>query len=337
MPPPLRAPYSVLLGARATAKGTAQNMEGRIPELSFADYTQGQPGRRAAFSDALGRALQRYGFVILRDHPVPAPLLEGANQLTAALFAQDEATKRRHLGRTRGYAPFGIEHAKDRAEPDLKEFWQIGPEHAGPRASMPANLWPDSPAGFRPTLLALFEALQATGQRVLEALTPGLGLDRGFFERMLTQRNSVLRLLHYPPLASEVPPGSIRSAPHEDINLFTLLAAPQGPGLEVLGRDGHWLPILSQPHHLIVNAGDMLARLTNDVIPAVTHRVVNPVDASQSRYSMPFFMHPDPDVTLSCIESCVGAGARYPDITAGAFLEQRLQEIGLLVKDRENE
>ena len=305
-------------------------MERRIPELSFADYTQGQPGRRAAFTDALARALQQYGFIILRDHPVPAALLERANLLAAALFAQPEATKRRYIGGTRGYAPFGIEHAKDRAEPDLKEFWQIGPEHAEARDSIPANLWPDSPAGFRPTFLALFEALQDTGQRVLEALTPGLGLDRGFFERLLTQRNSVLRLLHYPPLSSEVPRGSIRSAPHEDINLFTLLAAPQGPGLEVLGRDGHWLPVLSQPHHLIVNAGDMLARLTNDVIPAVTHRVVNPVDASQSRYSMPFFMHPNPDVTLSCIESCIGAGAKYPEISAGAFLEQRLREIGLL-------
>ena len=305
-------------------------MERGIPELSFADYARGKPGSRTEFTDALTRALQQYGFIILRDHPVPAPLLERANQLATALFAQDEATKRRHMGGTRGYAPFGIEHAKDRAEPDLKEFWQIGPEHGGERDASPANLWPDSPAGFRPAFLALFDALQDTGQRMLEALTPGLNLDHNFFARMLTQRNSVLRLLHYPPVASEIPRGSIRSAPHEDINLFTLLVAPQGTGLEVLDRDGRWLPVLSQPHHLIMNAGDMLARLTNDVIPAVTHRVVNPVDSNRSRYSMPFFMHPNPDVTLSCIESCIGSGAKYPDITAGAFLEQRLQEIGLL-------
>ena len=304
-------------------------MERRIPELSFADYAQGSPGRRAEFTDALTRALQQYGFIILRDHPVPAALLERVNQLTTALFAQDEATKRRYIGGTRGYAPFGTEHAKDRAEPDLKEFWQIGSEHAAPRDCGPANLWPDSPAGFRPTLLALFDALQDTGQRILEALAPGLDLDRSFFERLLTQRNSVLRLLHYPPVSNEVPRGSIRSAPHEDINLFTLLVAPRGSGLEVLDRDGHWLPVLSQPHHLIVNAGDMLARLTNDIIPAVTHRVVNPVGTNHSRYSMPFLMHPNPDVTLSCIESCIGAGAKYPNVTAGAFLEQRMQEIGL--------
>ncbi len=307
-------------------------MERRIPVLRFADYTQGQSGRREAFMDALLGGLQDYGFIILREHPVPAPLLEHAYHLSAAFFAQTEATKRRYLGGPRGYAPFGLEHAKDRAQPDLKEFWQLGPERAAPTRASPANLWPDSPAGFRQTFLALFDVLQNTGRLILEALAPGLGLPRGYFESLLTERNSVLRLLHYPPISTDVPDGSLRSAPHEDINLLTLLVAPEGPGLEILDRDGRWLPIPSQPHDLIVDAGDMLARMSNDVIPATTHRVVNPSGSSLSRYSMPFFMHPDPDVVLTCMRSCIGAGAKYADITAGAFLEQRLREIGLLTE-----
>jgi isopenicillin N synthase-like dioxygenase len=113
-------------------KLAAHNMERRIPELRFADYTQGQPGRREAFTQALMRGLRQYGFIVLRDHPVPAALLEQAYRLIAALFAQTETTKRRYIGGPRGYAPFGIEHAKDRAEPDLKEFWQMGPEHYDP-------------------------------------------------------------------------------------------------------------------------------------------------------------------------------------------------------------
>jgi isopenicillin N synthase-like dioxygenase len=303
-------------------------MERRIPELRFADYTHGTPTRRAAFSDALVRGLQHYGFVILREHPVPALVLENAYELTAAFFAQTEAIKRRYIGGARGYAPFGLEHAKDRAEPDLKEFWQMGSE---------SNLWPDAPAGFRPTFLALFAALQETGRLVLEALTPGLGLPRNYFEPLLTQRNSVLRLLHYPPVADDVAPGSVRSAPHEDINLITLLAAPQGPGLEVLDRDGRWLDVPSPPHDIIVDTGDMLARMTNDVLPAVTHRVVNPTGANHSRYSMPFFMHPNPDVVLRSVDSCLGSGAKYPDLTAGEFLEQRLREIGLQPSRRHHE
>ncbi len=83
-------------------------------------------------------------------------------------------------------------------------------------------------------------------------------------------------------------------------------------------------------NNLIVDSGDMLARMTNDVIPATTHRVVNPAGANVSRYSMPFFMHPRSEVSLRCLPSCRGAGVRYPEITAGAFLEQRLREIGLI-------
>jgi isopenicillin N synthase-like dioxygenase len=314
----------------AADKGAAQNMQRRIPELRFADYTGGEPGRREAFIHALMRGLQDYGFIVLQRHPVPAPLLEHAYQLIAAFFAQTEATKRRYIGGARGYVPFGIEHAKDCAEPDLKEFWQIGPERAAPIHSSPSNLWPDSPAEFRLTFLALFDALQDTGRLILEALTPGLGLPRSYFEPLLTERNSVLRLLHYPPIPTDVPDRSLRSAPHEDINLLTLLVAPEGPGLEILDRDGRWLPVPSQPHHLIVDAGDMLARMTNDVIPATTHRVVNPSGINRSRYSLPFFMHPNSDVVLTCMQSCIGAGAKYADITAGAFLEHRLREIGLL-------
>jgi len=305
-------------------------MERRIPDLRFADYTLGQPRKREAFTAALTRGLQQYGFIILRDHPVPARLLEHAHHLIAAFFAQPESIKRRYIGGPRGYAPLGSEHAKDRTEPDLKEFWQIGPERAAPIQPSPTNLWPDSPAGFKQTFLALFDSLQDTGRLVLEALTPGLGLPRSYFEPLLTERNSVLRLLHYPPISTDVPRGSLRAAPHEDINLITLLVAPGGPGLEVLDRDGLWLPVPSRPHDLIVDAGDMLARMTNDVIPATTHRVVNPLATNRSRYAMPFFMHPNANVVLRCVESCVGAGAKYAEITAGAFLEQRLQEIGLL-------
>jgi isopenicillin N synthase-like dioxygenase len=122
----------------------------------------------------------------------------------------------------------------------------------------------------------------------------------------------------------------LRAAPHEDINLITLLVAAQGPGLELLDRNGSWLPVTTSRNNLIVDAGDMLARMTNDIIPATTHRVVNPSGPNVSRYSMPFFMHPNSDVVLSCLPSCIGTGAKYPDITAGTFLAQRLREIGLI-------
>ena len=81
--------------------------------------------------------------------------------------------------------------------------------------------------------------------------------------------------------------------------------------------------------NLIIDGGDMLARLTNGIIPATTHRVINPAGPNVSRYSMPFFMHPSVDTSLACLPSCLGSGAKFPPISAGAFLEQRLAEIGL--------
>jgi len=307
-------------------------MQDRVPELSLADYLHGDAPVRNAFSTALMRGLQRYGFIILRDHMVAFGLIDEAYALAAEFFAQAEAAKRRYVAGPRGYAPLRTEHAKNQTVPDLKEFWQIGPEPmgngAGRSETAPPNIWPQSPAGFKETFLALFDALQETGRVILEALAPALAQPKEFFGALMRERNSVLRLLHYPPIAGDA--DGVRSAAHEDINLITLLLAPQGPGLELLDRDGRWLSVETSRNNLIVDSGDMLARMTNDVIPATTHRVVNPKVANVSRYSMPFFMHPDADVVLRCLPSCVGAGAKYEDIRAETFLEQRLREIGLI-------
>ncbi len=306
-------------------------MTGRVPELSLAAHTYGSPKDRAAFSRDLMRGLQAYGFIVLTDHGVPQRVLDDAYRLAEELFALPEATKRASAGGLRGYTPFGTEHAKGVATPDLKEFWQIGREDAKTPGdgTFPANVWPEQPAGFRATFRALYDALDAAGLTLLEALAPELGLPKNHFNAMVRSGNSILRLLHYPPIAGDVEPGAVRAAAHEDINFITLLVAAKGAGLELLDRDGTWLPVETDPKNLIVDSGDMLARLTNDVIPATTHRVVNPAGPNVSRYSMPFFMHPRDDVTLSCLPSCVGDGAKYPEITAGAFLAERLRDIGL--------
>ena len=310
-------------------------MANRVPELRLADYTSGTPDQRQAFCEQLLQGLQRYGFITLSGHPIRGELLEEAYRLSAAFFAQPEAVKREYAsGGTRGYIPFRTERAKNRSVPDLKEFWQIGPEDSGQPSSeiVPPNLWPAAPAGFKPTFLELFTALQDTGRIILEALTVGLELPRHFFDALLTERNSVLRLLHYPPIPADVDSDSVRAAAHEDINLLTLLVAAQGSGLELLDRDGQWLAVETERNNLIVDSGDMLARITNEVIPATTHRVVNPAGPNVSRYSMPFFMHPNADAVLSCLPSCIGGGAKYPDISAGMLLRQRLEEIGLVSK-----
>ncbi|MEO0850194.1 MAG: 2-oxoglutarate and iron-dependent oxygenase domain-containing protein [Pseudomonadota bacterium] len=307
----------------------------QVPELSLRQFQAGSPAERTAFTGALFAGLKDYGFVILKDHAIDPALLTRAYDLVAKLFALPVEEKLRcdsGDGGQRGYTAFGREHAKDSDQPDLKEFWHVGREFADdhPLATVyPPNLWPERPAGFRETLLALFGGLEAAGHTMLEALAPALDLPPTFFSQMAADGNSILRLLHYPPIADDAPAGAVRAAAHEDINLITLLVSANGAGLELLDRDGTWLAVETDPENLIVDAGDMLARITNGVIPATTHRVVNPAGPNVSRYSMPFFMHPHPDAILDCLPSCLGDGAKAPPVTADEFLKQRLREIGL--------
>jgi isopenicillin N synthase-like dioxygenase len=303
-----------------------------VPELSLKAFTHGDEPAREGFRRALFQGLQDYGFIILTDHNVPEPLLDRAYSLAEQLFAQPEAEKRTYAGGMRGYTPFGVEHAKDNALPDLKEFWQIGRERPAEAANdpiFPPNLWPAQPEGFRAAFTELFEALDETGRLLLQALAPSLQLPEHYFDPLVREGASLLRLLHYPPVPDDVPAGAVRAAAHEDINFLTILVAAKGAGLELLDRDGSWLPVVTEPKNLIVDSGDMLARMTNDVIPATTHRVVNPAGPNVSRYSMPFFMHPTLETSLEVLPSCVGAGAKHPPITAGAFLHERLKAIGL--------
>lgn len=309
----------------------------KVPELSLAAYTQGQDADKKKFIDDLYKGLVEYGFIVLVDHPISSELLNKAYALSEEFFDLPLETKKKYAlydnGFQRGYTPFGTEHAKDSPVADLKEFWHVGRNLAETHhyyKQYPKNIWPAEVKEFDKVFTQMHTGLENCADIILEALTLPLELDKTYFKKMTQDGNSILRLLHYPPLPPDRDPRSIRAAAHEDINLITILVSASASGLELKDRDGKWLAIESSPNALIVDSGDMLARITNEVIPSTTHRVVNPPNAKTSRYSMPFFMHPHPEAMLSCLPSCVGTGAKYPDILAEDFLHQRLREIGLM-------
>ena len=309
-----------------------RSMTRNVPELSLKAYTHGDAAQRAAFSDEMMRGLQEYGFFVLKDHGVSTELLARAYALAEKTFALPESIKLKYAAGMRGYTPFGVEHAKDSGRPDLKEFWQVGHEpspDAPADEPFPENVFPAEVPEVRDAFLDLFAALNETGITLLQALAPKLGLEEHFFDDKVRYGTSLLRVLHYPPLAEGMDPNAVRSAAHEDINFMTIMVAAKGAGLELLDRDGTWLPVVTEPTNLIVDSGDMLARMTNGVIPATTHRVVNPTGPNVSRYSMPFFMHPTLATSLEVLPSCVGEGAKFEPVTAGEFLDERLRAIGL--------
>jgi isopenicillin N synthase-like dioxygenase len=293
-----------------------------------------------AFARALGAAFERYGFAIVAEHGLDPALVEGADSHARAFFALPEAVKRRYHveggAGQRGYTPFGVETAKGARLHDLKEFWHTGrelpPGHPY-RASMPDNLWPDEIDGFEPYVYGLYEALDGLGKRILRAVARHLQLDDRFFDEPVRLGNSILRLLHYPPVPADSP--HVRAGAHEDINVITLLLGAEEAGLELLDRDGRWLPVNPPPGAVVCNIGDMLQRLTNHVLPSTSHRVVNPAPERRgfSRYSKPFFLHFAPDYEIATLPGCVTPARpdRYPEpITADGFLRERLREIKLI-------
>lgn len=292
----------------------------------------------AAFSKALGQSFARYGFAVVSDHDLSPELVEGALARTKAFFALPTEVKAAYRlpsgGGARGYTPFGIETAKGASHVDLKEFWHMGrdlPQGHPFGRYMPANLWPAEIEGFETYVGGLYRALDELGRKVLSAIAHHLGLERDFFDDKVDLGNSVLRLLHYPPVPADAE--GVRAGAHEDINVITLLLGAEEAGLEVLDRDGQWLPIAPPPGAVVCNIGDMLQRLTNQALPSTTHRVVNPPPERRgvSRYSTPFFLHFEPDYLIQTLPSCVSAENpdHYDPITAEDFLQERLREIKL--------
>lgn len=307
-----------------------------IPALSLALEASDPDG----FARDFGASFERFGFAVIADHGIDQQLIDRAWAQTKAFFDQPLSYKKQfHVagqGGARGYTPFGLEIAKDASEHDLKEFWHVGrdlPEGHRYRATMPDNLWPGTPEGFRETFMTLFAEFDRVGARLLSAIARYLGLAADWFVDPVENGNSVLRLLHYPPVSGGAP--GVRAGAHEDINLITLLLGAEEAGLQLLDRDGRWLSIAPPKGAMVVNVGDMLQRLTNHVLPSTTHRVVNPPAERRGvpRYSMPFFLHLRPDFEIRTLPGCIDAERpdRYPQsITADAYLFQRLREIGLI-------
>lgn len=301
--------------------------EQSIPVVDFRAL-QSEP-ERSVFIQRFGESLEQLGFVALEGYDIDGALFDDAYAAFREFFALSDETKRQYedaeSGRRRGYTSFGVEHAKDNETPDLKEFFHVGRE----QGKYP-NLWP-SEIELRETAMRLFGELDRCAHALLGALAEYLGEPASALQDLAQGGNAVQRIIHYPVCDGFDQPGAMRAAQHEDINLMTLLPPADQSGLEILTREGEWLPIVAVPGQIIVDTGDMMKRITADRIPATTHRVVNPSGEPTPRYSMPFFVHPRVDATLEILPTCVpdGGEAKYPPIAYEDFLLERLRDIGL--------
>ena len=310
-----------------------------IPSVDLSDFTEGNKETKAAFVKELGKAYEEIGFVAIKNHGLSDALCNELYAQVKGFFTLSKEEKETYeiegLAGQRGYVSFGKEHAKNKNEGDLKEFWHFGQtvEDNDPiKEEYPDNVQVNEMPEFNAVGREVYQKLEETGREMLRAIALYLNLDENYFDAKIHNGNSILRPIHYPPITHE-PKDAVRAAEHEDINLITLLMGASADGLQVLNKSGEWISVTALPDQIVVNVGDMLQRLTNNKLKSTTHRVVNPPREKwgTSRYSIPFFLHPRSEVSLNCLPSCISESQpkNFSDITAGEYLEQRIIELGL--------
>lgn len=313
------------------AKSYLTDVKMTVQTLSLQNYLT--PEHKAEFVEQLKESLSSTGFVRITDHGIDSNTLRQAYDLLKQLFDLPLNTKQRYAldqPGLRGYTGFGRERAKGQSAADLKEFWHIGKELASDSpyyARYPANLWPSELPEFTQLFKALFSKLEAIALQLLNAIGEGFDIEESYFPRLINDGNSVLRLIHYPAVEGLDTTNQMRAAAHADINLMTLLVGATDSGLQLLDKQGNWVDVTTKPDEIVVDTGDMMARITGHTLPSTIHRVINPDNSSSARYSMPFFLHPHSDAILEKLPQFHGDSE--PAISAGDFLNQRLAENGL--------
>lgn len=294
-----------------------------IPKISLKDLESNNKSTITLLSDALSN----HGFFVITDHDIPFTLFNKSYEYSEKFFNLETSIKnkysfREHAG-ARGYTPFGKETALGETVPDLKEFWHHGPviDDTYDKRIM-SNVEVNDLDGFDETFNQLFEELNGLGMKLLSSISLTLDKPSNFFNSKVEKGNSLLRLIHYPPSNND---NMFRAREHEDINLITLLIGADEPGLEVKEKTGKWIPVSSSFNEIVCNIGDMMQLITEGKLKSTPHRVVKyNLDEKRSRYSIPFFLHPSPDIMLRSIYDESDKG-----VLAHDFLDERLRAIKL--------
>jgi isopenicillin N synthase-like dioxygenase len=271
-----------------------------IPTCDLGRFLRGDESDKQSFAGELGDALRRLGFAILEGHEVDAALYDEADERILALFTEVPLEdKMRYRARRFGSVNQGYFPIKETSDihPDLVEGWVFcrrAFDLVGDPSYREADFWP------RPRLEPLFRRLCQTHERlilpVMQSLLRSLGCDPHLYDRALTRTNFGLRLNHYPPISdADEASGAGRMLGHEDVDLFTFLPASRVEGLQILNRaNGKWIRLAAPRGSIILNTGDYMQRISNDIFPSTTHRVSPPrlaAERQRPRVSLPMAIY----------------------------------------------
>ncbi len=306
-----------------------------IPIIDVSPLLSGSSATAETIGKQIGAAARDVGFFYVAGHDVPLALMNEVFRHAAELFSAPapirEAVAFNGASNNRGYIRMGGESLDPSQPPDMKEAFNIGLELAADDPEIVTgvpfrgvNLWPDLPE-FRDTMLAYFNAVWRLGRDLHRGIAFDLGIAPGFFEDKLDRPMATLRLLHYPPAPGRLQDGQLGAGEHTDYGNLTLLVTDEIGGLMVRDRSGNWLDAPVLPGAFICNIGDCLMRWSNDVYVSTPHKVNAPKNAD--RYSVAFFLDPNPDALVACLPSCTAPGEtpKYPPITGADFIRSRLE------------
>ena len=322
-------------------------MSEEIPVIDFAPFREGNAATKKAIASSIYRACHEIGFMYLKNPGIDSDSIAKTFEYSRKLFDLPLSEKNKLAWSdelsNRGYIAMGRERLDESKPGDLKKAYNIGRESNSTEMSG-CNLWLEGDDLFRNTMLDFFSACNETAVSICEAIAIALNLPEAFFVNNHSQQDNTLRLLHYPPLDRTPEPEQLRAGEHSDYGSFTLLfqdkdtSAELGSaardvravgGLEVRNASGEWIEAPFIPETIVVNTGDLIERWTNHVFRSTKHRVRIPQDqrAKQSRYSIAYFCHPNPDTDISCLKTCQSRERLplYPPITAGDYLLSRLK------------
>jgi isopenicillin N synthase-like dioxygenase len=312
-----------------------------VPIIDLQPYFSATPEGKAQVARAVDQACRDIGFLIIKNHQIPAELIERVSTISRQFFDMPLADKRKvdrpRKDQVRGYSAVAEESLSystgEEAPGDLKESFSVGPSNVpdepyfnGPAAGphFAPNVWPTSLPGFQDAYEQYFAAMSELARHMMRLFALGLGLAEDFFEDKVDRHISMFRVLSYPALTAPAEPGQYRASPHSDYGSMTIVL-PDAPGLQAMNKAGEWVDVPFEPGCFAVNIGDLMMQWTNDRWISTVHRVIVPeleAPSNFKRQSLVYFHQPNYDAMVECLPSCLAAGEtpRHAPISSGDHL-----------------
>lgn len=246
----------------------------KASDLGYKDYTipvidlasiHDDPSQRRRVVERVKEASETWGFFQIVNHGITVSTLKEILDGVIRFYEQDSEVKKEFY--TRDQRPFMYNSTFNlytKAPASWKDsfFCDLAPNAPKPE---------DLPSICRDILLDYSNQVKELGTLLFELLSEALGLNSSYLIDMDSNVGLFAFGHYYPPCPEpELTLGTIK---HADLDFITVLLQDHIGGLQVLHQDT-WIDMPPVPGALVVNIGDFLQIISNDIFKSAQHRVV---------------------------------------------------------------